>query len=281
MAERERVAVVTGAGSGIGRAIARRCAANGMTVVIADVDQAALVLLAGEMAANGATTLAVPTDVSKLADVEALAQKALTAYGSIDILFSNARVQTYNNSWEASIEEWQWVLGVNVWGVIHCIKTFVPIMNAQGFGTIVNTASMGGLTSGSLGVYRASKHAVVALTEALHHELRQRNAPIRVVAFCPDVIATRIVDSERNRPDMVPDLTPESAAAQTRDRIRGAISKGATPETAADALFAGLQTDDFYIYTDPAAVERVRMRIDDILAGRAPRNPLLPRPPAS
>src|SRR3972149_5140643 len=170
---RDRVAVVTGAASGIGRAIAERLAAEGMKVVLADIEEEALAKTEGELKAKGKTALAVPADVSKAGEVEALAKKAIDAFGAVHILCNNAGVAPPGGPlWERTVADWQWVLGANLWGVIHGIRTFIPIMRAQDTeGHIVNTASMAGVASGArVGIYNATEHAVVTLSETLYQE---------------------------------------------------------------------------------------------------------------
>ena len=198
-----KVAVITGAASGIGRGIAERCAQESMKVVLADVEKNALAQTAAEMHATGATVLAVLTDVSKASDVEVLAQKTLDAFGAIHVVCNNAGVDAIGSSWESMLNDWQWVMGVNLWGVIHGVRVFVPIMLAQDTeGHIVNTASIAGLLpyhplSAS---YHVTKHGVVALSEQLYHELAQRGAKVKVSVLCPGGVSTRIMDAERNRP---------------------------------------------------------------------------------
>src|SRR5689334_1941764 len=175
-----KVAVVTGAASGIGRALADRCAQEGMKVVLADVEESALVRAADEFRATGAPILAVRTDVSKAEDVEALARKTVETFGGVHLLFNNAGVGAGTTAWETSLRDWEWVLGVNLWGVIHGLRSFVPIMLSQGSeGHIVNTASIAGLVLGpGLAAYKVSKHGVISLSETLYGELQQASVAI-------------------------------------------------------------------------------------------------------
>ena len=191
----DKVAVITGAASGIGRAIAERCVQEGMKVVLADVEVEALTQTEADMKTAGATVLAVLTDVAQAADVEALAHKTLDAFGAVHLLCNNAGVGAGTSIWESPIADWEWVMGVNLWGVIHGVRVFVPIMLAQDTAChIVNTASMAGLVSGSgLGVYRVTKHGVVTLSETLYHELVQRGAKVKVSVLCPGYVNTRIM----------------------------------------------------------------------------------------
>jgi NAD(P)-dependent dehydrogenase (short-subunit alcohol dehydrogenase family) len=195
-----RIAVVTGAASGIGRALAERCAREGMRVVLADVEPGPLAEVEAGLRAGGGTALAVRTDVSQAKDVEALAQKTLDAFGATHLLFNNAGVATSGTVWESSLADWEWVIGVNLWGVIHGVRAFAPIMLAQDAeGHIVNTASLSGLISFPRGgAYAATKHGVVTLSEALHHELAERGERVKVSVLCPGLVQTRIVDCARN-----------------------------------------------------------------------------------
>jgi len=198
-----KVAVITGAASGIGRALAERSARAGMKVVLADVEEDALVRTEKEMRAAGGTVLAVRTDVSKAHDVQALARKTLDAFGSVHLLCNNAGVAVATKAiWETSLEDWQWCLGVNLWGVIHGIRTFVPIMLRQDVEAhVVNTASIAGLLSlPYIAIYNATKHAVVTITESLHHELSLLSSKVKASVLCPGFIRTSIMASYRNRP---------------------------------------------------------------------------------
>ena len=201
-----KVAVVTGAASGIGRALAERCAQEGMRVVLAGINEQTLMQASQELQAIGASVLAVQTDVSKAADVEALAQKAFDTYGAVHLLFNNAGVGAGISLWESTLADWEWTLGVNLWGVIYGIRAFVPRMLEQDTeGHIVNTASIAGLVSGpGLGIYRMTKHGVVTLSETLYHELALRGAKVKVSVLCPGFVNTRIMDCAQS-----PSQTPE------------------------------------------------------------------------
>lgn len=182
-----KVAVVTGAASGIGRSLAERCAQEGMRVVLADVEEGALTQTAESLRSSGADVRAITTDVSRAGDVEALARKTVEAYGGVHLLFNNAGVGGGTTAWGSMLADWQWVLGVNLWGVIHGVHSFVPLMLQQGDeGHIVNTASIAGLTGGpGLAVYKVSKHGVVSISETLYHELALQGAKIGVSVLCP------------------------------------------------------------------------------------------------
>ena len=270
---KDKVAVITGAASGIGRAIAERCVQEGMKAVLADVEVAALTQSEAEMTAAGATVLAVRTDVAQAKDVEALAHKTLDAFGAVHLLCNNAGVGAGTSIWESTMADWEWVMGVNLWGVIHGVRVFVPIMLAQDTAShIVNTASMAGLISGpGLGVYRVTKHGVVTLSETLYHELAQRGAKVKVSVLCPGYVNTRIMEAARNRPVPLPPTQPQSAEEAARwDAMRHAVQTGMPPAQVADAVFKALRGDQFYILTHPEWKEGVRTRMEDILQERNP-----------
>jgi len=270
---KERVAVITGAASGIGCGLAWRCAQEGMKVVLADVDVSALSNTAAALQATGAVILAVPTDVSKASDVEALAHKTLETFGAVHLLCNNAGVGTVPAIWESSLDEWEWILGVNLWGVIYGIHFFVPIMlNQATGGHIVNTASVAGLISTpGLGAYKVSKHGVVALSETLFHELAQRNANVNVSVLCPGYVDTNLMDtSARHRPTTRPQNTDELANEQ---RLREAVRAGTSPDRIAECVFTALKEDQFYILPHPEWKDLVRVRMEDILYDRNPTNP--------
>ena len=199
----QKVAVITGAASGIGRGLAERFAAESMKIVLADVEEEALAELETDLKSKGADVLTVKMDVSNAADVENLAAYTLDAFGAVHILCNNAGVVCSRPIWEHTVADWEWVLGVNLWGVIHGIRAFVPRMLAQGDAChIVNTASILGLIGGGgTGIYKVSKHGVVVLSEALADELAQKGANIQVHVLCPGWVRTGILDSDRNRPD--------------------------------------------------------------------------------
>ncbi len=268
----DKVAVITGAASGIGRAIADRCVQEGMKAVLADVEVERLKKTEASMRASGATVLAVPTDVSQANDIKALAQKTLDAFGAVDLLCNNAGVATGGCIWESTVADWQWVMGVNLWSVIHAARVFVPIMLAQETEChIVNTASMAGLISGpGLGVYKVAKHGVVSLTETLHHELAQRGAKLKVSLLCPGIVNTRIMESARNRPGFLPPQPSRAAAGPEWEALRQAVPSGMPPEQVAAALFKALRQDQFYILTHPESKDQVRTRMEDILQQRSP-----------
>jgi NAD(P)-dependent dehydrogenase (short-subunit alcohol dehydrogenase family) len=271
-----RVAVITGAASGIGRGLAERCVQEGMMVVLADVDEAALAQTERELKAAGARLIAVRTDVSKSGDVDALAQRTLDAFGAVHLLFNNAGVGAGTTVWESTLADWQWVLGVNLWGVIHGVRTFVPLMLKQADEChIVNTASMAGLVSGpALGAYKVTKHGVVSLSETLCCELAIMKAKIGVSVLCPAGVNTRVMDSERNRPaELQNDLASGSAhpvVAQAEAMLRQLVEAGLSPSQVAGAVFDAIRDERFYILTHADWKPLVQKRMDDILQERNP-----------
>ncbi len=271
-----KVAVITGAASGIGRALTEKSIQLGMKVVLADVEAAALKKAEEEMKAAGADVLAVQTDVSKAEDVEALARKAFATYGAVHLLFNNAGVGAGTTVWESSLADWQWVLGVNLWGVIHGVHYFVPRMLAQGSaGHIVNTASSAGLIASSgLGIYKVTKHGVVTLSETLALELAQRGANLKVSVLCPEWVNTRIMDAERNRPAALQnpqqELSPEVAAAI--EFLRQVVQTAIPPSQVADTVFDAIREDKFYILTHPTTKFGVQLRMQGILEDSGPQD---------
>ena len=276
---RDKVAVITGAANGIGLGLARRCAREGMKLVLADIEETALSLAEKEMKTAGTPVLAVPTDVSKGGDLEALARQTLEEFGAVHLLFNNAGVATGGPVWEKSLADWEWVINVDLWGVIHGVRTFVPIMLDQGDECyIVNTSSIAGLNSGvGSGTYRVAKHGVVTLSESLYHDLKVRKAKIGVSVFCPGPISTLIFESARNRPpelgNRAPEHPPSPEESSIREWFQNRVRNGMPPEKAADHVFDAIRQNRFYILTHPEYKEAIRMRMEDILQDRAPTLP--------
>jgi NAD(P)-dependent dehydrogenase (short-subunit alcohol dehydrogenase family) len=272
----DRVAVVTGAASGIGLALCRRLADEGMRVVMADVEEPALAAAAADLADRGAQVLPVPTDVADLSQVEALRDAALTAHGSVHLVCNNAAVGgTQAPLWEVPHEDLEWVFGVNLWGVVHGIRTFVPLLLAQDAGHVVNTASVFGLFAGSMGAYSASKHAVVALSESLHFQLREAGSRVGVTVLCPSAVATNFATSDRNRPAWA------ASGAGTRDADRKAQehlhARSAPPRPpgeVADLVLDAVRGSRFYVLTNSARDTAIRMRAEEVLRGAPPTPPL-------
>lgn len=273
---KEKTAVITGAASGIGRALALRCVEEGMQVVAADVERDALDQIEGELKGAGGRVLAVPTDVSKAEEVESLAQKTFDTFGAVHLLCNNAGVGAGLSAWETTVRDWEWVLGVNLWGVIHCLRAFIPGMLERNCdGHIVNTASIAGLISFHQNApYHVSKHAVVALSEKLHYDLEQRGARIKASVLCPAWVRTRIMECDRNRPAELENdpaelvITPE--ILEGVEEYRQACEAGIAPEKVADDVFQAVREERFYVYTHPEYEPFVRVRMDAVLQGRNP-----------
>ena len=270
---KDKVAVITGGASGIGLALARRAAAEGMKLVLADIEDGALAA-AAELKAAGAKVLTVKTDVSRAEAVENLAAQTLQAFGGAHLVFNNAGVGGVRvKTWQATAKDWEWVLGVNVWGVIHGVRVFTPVMLRQGDEChIVNTASAAGFVSmASTAPYAVSKHSVVTLSEVLYHDLKADNAKVGVSVLCPAWVGTNIWNSQRNRPDDLRDHadTPEERAR--REEVRTLLHKGkVTAADVADMTFEGIANEQFYIFPHPKIRRDIQTRMEDILALRNP-----------
>jgi NAD(P)-dependent dehydrogenase (short-subunit alcohol dehydrogenase family) len=271
--------VITGGASGLGRAMADRFAREGMRIVLADVEPTALARAEADMKTAGAEVISVRTDVSKAADVEALAQKTLAAFGAVHLVANNAGVAPLGSAWENSVADWEWTLGVNLWGVIHGVRVFTPIMLAQGGEAhIVNTASVSGLISppGSA-MYNVTKHAVVTLTETLYHDLALKQARIGCSVLCPAYVPTGIVDSERNRPALLQNPAREKTAEQQAREalLRKAVTSGKQSATdVAQKVFEAVRDGRFYILTHPRIKPSIQWRMEDILQDRNPTSPM-------
>jgi NAD(P)-dependent dehydrogenase (short-subunit alcohol dehydrogenase family) len=276
-----KVAVVTGAGSGMGRAFAERFAAEGMKVVLADVEVEALEAAVAELRDQGRAALGVQTDVSKREEVEELARASLDAYGKVHLVCNNAGVEGYMDGpiWEATEKDWKWTMGVNFWGVVHGVQTFLAIMLEQGEdGHMVNTASATSIVAGR-NMYSVAKHAVLALTETVHAQLRERDARVHVTALIPTLVATRIFQGSRNRPQELQNEVEPPGAVQGREHRRmmhERLAASTPPSVIADLLVEAIREERLYLVNDHTWDERARTRMEDILAGRNP-NLALPR----
>ncbi|REG57961.1 short subunit dehydrogenase [Paraburkholderia sp. BL6669N2] len=288
-----KVAVITGAASGFGRAFAQKGASLGMKLVLADVNPDALAQTVEAVRADGAEAIGVPTDVASAAQVEALAQAALDAYGRVHLLFNNAGVGSGGLLWESSANDWSWVFGVNVMGVAHGVRVFTPIMLAQNEPAhIVNTASVAGLLSPpAMGIYNASKHAVVSLTETLYHDLQLAQANqaeaeaeagglVGCSLLCPAFVPTGIADAERARPaDLRNDSGPTRSQIAAGKQLQRAVQSGKlSAGDVADLTFEAIAARRFYIVTHPAIMATVKLRHEDIEQLRNPIDPMSLKP---
>jgi NAD(P)-dependent dehydrogenase (short-subunit alcohol dehydrogenase family) len=270
-----RVAVVTGAGSGMGRAFARRFAELGMSVVAADIEVGALKGTVDQLEADGHTVLGVRTDVSSEDDVRDLARQAVDAFGRVHLLCNNAGVEGYLDGaiWEATDNDWTWTVDVNFWSVVHGVRAFLPGMLAHGEEAhIVNTASMTAVTS-PRNMYGITKHAVMALTEVLFHDLRSREAAVGVTALCPGIVATNLFRGSRNRPAA---LLNEGGSAvsepglEKREQMHALLSEGMSPDAVADVLVEAVREDRLYALTDHDWDDAIDERTAHIRAGTSP-----------
>jgi len=274
-----RVAVITGAGSGLGRAFANEAARLGMKLVLADVDAHALEQATSALRAGGADVLSMVCDVRKAAHVEELADAAMIRYHGVHLLFNNAGVGTAGLIWEHTEADWEWVLGVNLWGVIHGVRVFTPLMleaarrDRDYEGHIVNSASMAGLlVPPVMGPYSVSKHAVVALSETLYHDLRLVGSSVKASVLCPYFVPTDIAHSERHRPgELRHDALPTASQRAGQALLEQAVAAGKpSPADVARITFDGIRRGDFYIYTHPQALQAVAQRMDAIVHGNPP-----------
>jgi NAD(P)-dependent dehydrogenase (short-subunit alcohol dehydrogenase family) len=269
-----RVAVVTGAASGIGLALAERFAAEGMKVVMADIEAGALATASEALRRQGAAVLATRVDVSRPEDVERLADETYKAFGAAHVVCNNAGVAVIGAVHEHTLADWQWVINVNLWGVIHGVRTFLPRMLAGGDeGHFVNTASMAGLTTAQfMSVYDVTKHGVVALSESMYKELTVTGAPIGVSVVCPGLIDTKIMRSSRNRPESLAEEGKTGPMAQAfgqalSDRLAG----GYPPSEVANQVVAGIREGRFYIVpAQPEVKGNIAIRAQDLLELRNP-----------
>ena len=264
-----KVAVVTGGASGIGLAMARRFAAEGMKLAIADIEEDALAPAAEGLRADGAEVLAVPTDAGDAASMDALAERVFDHFGTAHVVCNNAGVGLRGRMWELGVSDWEFVLRVNLWGIIHGVRVFTPRLVEQDEGHIVNTASMAGLVSvAGVGPYNVSKHGAVTLSETLSAELRDAGSKVGVSVLCPGIVATNLRDSERNRPAALRDL--DAAALRDRaERTPGFSAPGdmpaIAPELAAEHVLAAIREGRFYILTHEDHEGAIARRMEAIL----------------
>lgn len=281
-----KTAVLTGAGSGFGLECARIGAKLGMNLVLVDVQQDALDKAQAELEAAGAPVLARKVDVSSAEQMDELAQAMQQRFGAPHFVFNNAGVGSGGLIWENSVKDWEWVLGVNVWGVIHGVRLFTPMMLAAAKadpayrGHIVNTASMAGLlTPPNMGIYNVSKHAVVSLSETLYQDLKLVTDQVGASVLCPYFVPTGISQSHRNKPAALADEKPTQSQLIGQAMSDKAVSSGRiTAAQVAEMVFHAMRHDQFYIYSHPKALGNAQSRFDAIVAGTNPPDPFAERP---
>lgn len=271
---KNKVAVITGAAEGIGKAIAVAAAAQGMKLVLADISASKLEATVAELKAQGTEVLGVVTDVAQEAAVQKLADQAFAQFGNVHLLVNNAGVAFTKSAWETTAQDWEWIMGVNLYGVTHALRAFIPRMLAKGEeGHIVNTASMAGMISApALAAYNVSKFGVVTLSEGLYHDLTLRQSKLGVSVLCPSWVNTRIIESERNRD--VAQRTDvdklERISAKASANIMKAVQNGLSPDEVAKQVINAVQANQFYILTHPDSLAAVHVRAQDILENRQP-----------
>lgn len=276
-----KVAVVTGGASGIGRAMAQAFGGLGMKLVLADIEAGPLEETAHALREGGADVFAVTADVSRAQDVERIGEAAMDVFGALHVACNNAGVGGGGATWEVDLATWEWVLGVNLMGVVHGLRSFTPRIIASGGGHVVNTASMAGLTSPAfMSPYNVSKHAVVTMSESMYVELQMLHPEVGISVLCPGWVQTRIGDSGRNQPDDVASAqaAADAAAAEAgqvsgadlKAMIDGFVAEGLRPEVVADMVVDAIRTKRFYILTHPEWQSMVSDRVDRMLSGENP-----------
>ncbi|MBU66728.1 MAG: hypothetical protein CL858_14930 [Cupriavidus sp.] len=282
-----KVAVITGGASGFGKEFARIGAQLGMKLVLADVQEDALDTTVAEFKAQGVQVIGLRTDVSKAEQVQALADATMTAFGEVHLLFNNAGVGAGGLLWENTEKDWDWVLGVNLYGVIHGVRIFTPLMLAAAQkdpsfqGHIVNTASMAGLLNPpAMGVYNVSKHAVVSLSESLYQDLSLVTEQVHCSVLCPYFVPTGISQSQRNRPAGLSNDAPPTRSQMVSQALSDkAVNSGkVTAADVAQMTFDAIRDESFYIYSHPQALATVRHRMEDIVNQRNPGDPFGDKP---
>ncbi len=274
---KNKVAVITGGASGIGLSIAVQAVQRGMKVVLADIEQAALDSAKAQLEQSGASVLAVQTDVTKPEQMKSLAEKTIDAFGSVYLVVNNAGVGGVAGKFvESDLETWQWVINVNMWGVINGLHTFARILAEQNEGYIVNTGSVAGLmTAADMSAYTVSKHAVVALSEALYVEFKRDKIDVGVSVLCPSYVVSNINSSDRNRPNMlIDDLSDEAREARdsNRGKVKDFVASVGMPSSEVGAIvFQAIDNDEFYIFTHPEGSKKeVGDRMEAIMDGKNP-----------
>ncbi len=272
---KDKVAVITGGASGMGRGFAERFGADGCKLVIADIEEPVLNQAVQELKDAGIEAVGLVTDVSSGSDMDALSKLAFETYGQVNLLFNNAGVAAGGRVLDSTLKDWEWVLGVNLWGVIHGLRVFLPHMTEHGDGHIINTASVAGLTSyPAMAPYNASKHAVVTISETLYHELQEMESSLGVSVLCPGVIKTNILNSERNRRELFQNPgIPEEPAEEgevMRDFLNAVYEQALTPDVVAEQVKTAILENQFYIWTDLVYEDAIANRNEDIILRRNP-----------
>ncbi|MCG8685677.1 MAG: SDR family NAD(P)-dependent oxidoreductase [Desulfobacterales bacterium] len=276
---KNKVAVITGGASGIGLGLAEHCVDLGMKIVLADIEEAALFSATEKLKSNGHVALPILTDVSKLEDVSMLAVKTIEHFNRVDLLFNNAGVASGASIWENTAKDCEWVIGVNLLGVIHCIRKFVPIMLKQNNPChIVNTSSVTGIsTYHPSSLYHLTKHGILALSEQIYHELKMKGAKVNISVLCPGFVNTKILDAERNRPahykNDMSNIQKQSETDEIEQTFRKMIEEGMSPAQVAQITFEAVRKEQFYIFTHPDEIGLARLRLKNILEMN---NPVLP-----
>jgi NAD(P)-dependent dehydrogenase (short-subunit alcohol dehydrogenase family) len=269
-----KVAAVTGAASGLGRAMALALADEGMHVALGDVADTSDTF--AQIEKRGVSAISMKLDVANARDVEAFAQLIDRDLGGAQVVCNNAGVSPLASAWEMSLGDWQWIMGVNLWGVIHGVRAFLPRLLARNQGHVVNTASVAGLINPpGTAAYNVTKHAVVALSETLYHDLRGRQSAVGVSVLCPAYVPTGIADSERNRPAGVEPTAKSKETLAREAMLKKAVASGRlSADDVARAVVQAVKEERFYVLTHPRIKGAIRARMEDILEDRAPRNPM-------
>jgi NAD(P)-dependent dehydrogenase (short-subunit alcohol dehydrogenase family) len=268
-----KVAAITGAASGIGRALADAFAAKGMRLVLADIESEPLEAAADALRASGADVFAVTADVSRFQDVERIGEAAVDVFGGLHVACNNAGVAGGGLTWEVDQETWDWVLGVNLFGVVHGLRAFTPRIISSGGGHIVNTASMAGLTSPPfMSPYNVSKHAVVTMSESMYVELQMTHPEVGLSVLCPGWVRTQINRADRNRPGgaVADEPAPDVPGAGMREVLDQLIAEGLQPAAVADLVVDAIEQERFYVLTHPEWQSMVRNRVERMLSGENP-----------
>ncbi len=272
---RGKVAVITGAASGLGRALAHRFGKEGMRLVLADIDEPGLNEVGSVLDDRGVEVQTLQTDVSKQSQVEGLADLAYERFGQVNLLCNNAGVAVVGSAWECTSADWAWAIGVNLWSVVHGLRAFVPRMLEGGApGHIVNTASAAGILAPPLSSpYVATKHAVMGLTETLYHDLALRRSSIGVSVLAPGFVRTGIAGSESSRPDDLknPVASSDPMAAEVEDFYSQAVAGGIEPEVVADAVHDAITEERYYVFTHPGMALAYRDRFERLIEGKNPK----------